>query len=397
MPVPTTPSCLPQKTVVVAVSVRAGGAHYCSNSTRDVQLRARLLQEVEQGPVDKRCRLNAPEFIQCTPMGDTQANMRTRMTITATMTCDSPCVRHNSTLQSLSALKDNQIYLRSASQQRLSVNLNIAGVDVLMWFFDGRQSIVSTCQSNSTTSATKGLLLCDCPLQCDRCDDGYYLPPVSSRCQPCPQGTWRRVGLDYTSCVQCPSNTNTSSFGASAPTDCIAPVCPEGKFYSECGPVCRPTCSNPTSPEGCPSDCVSGCFCPPNMVEYSGDCVMRSDCDNFGPPPQRPPIIVATNVTSGEIPVAIGYDIRVYEGVNISIDCSPLLDEHPGSTIHWHTQAINPRATIRNMPEFPLPISPVELVVPSTIIPNFLMVSFRCEVCRSQCWSNNTIISVVSK
>eukprot|EP00731_Ephydatia_muelleri_P009103 Em0004g1441a len=86
--------------------------------------------------------------------------MRTRMMIEATMTCDSPCVRHSTTLQSLGTLKDNLIYLRTATQQRQSVDLSIEGVDVLMWFFDGRESIVSTCQSNSTSAATKGLRLC---------------------------------------------------------------------------------------------------------------------------------------------------------------------------------------------------------------------------------------------
>ena len=133
----------------------------------------------------------------------------------------------------------------------------------------------------------------DCPLQCDKCGDSLYFPSMTSLlCQPCPQGMWRKAGLDYSSCVQCPPNTNTASFGASVPTDCVAPgvcvsvcvymcvcvccvcmsvymcvcvctcvcvlpsccglvspqVCPEGKFYSECGPVCQPTCANPIPP-----------------------------------------------------------------------------------------------------------------------------------------------------
>ena len=99
----------------------------------------------------------------CVPFlspGQGQANMRTRMIITATMTCDSPCVRHNSTLQTLSVLQDNLLYLRTAAQQRVSVNLNIGGVNILMWFFDGRRSIVSTCEGGSTTSVIKGLSLC---------------------------------------------------------------------------------------------------------------------------------------------------------------------------------------------------------------------------------------------
>ena len=63
----------------------------------------------------------------------------------------------------------------------------------------------------------------DCPAQCDKCGGGFYLPPMSSQCQSCPQGTWRQMGMDYTSCVQCPPNTDTLSFGASAPTDCVTP------------------------------------------------------------------------------------------------------------------------------------------------------------------------------
>ena len=99
----------------------------------------------------------------------------------------------------------------------------------------------------------------------------------------------------------------------------------------------------------------------------------------------------------GNIPLTIGYDIRVYEGVNITIDCSPLVQAHGGGNITWHSQLINPRAVIRNEPEQPLPDTSVELVVPSTSIPIFLQESFRCEVCSSHCWSNNSIISVVCK
>ncbi|KAL5497247.1 hypothetical protein EMCRGX_G013686 [Ephydatia muelleri] len=391
---PLIPSCLPQKTTVVSVSVEAGGSNYCSNTAlHNTQLISQLLDQVQQGPIDERCQLATPRLQECIPVGQGQTNM----TITATMTCDSPCVRYNSTLQSLSTLKENLIYLRTASQQQLSVDLNIGGVDIVMWFFVGRQSIVSSCQSNSTSSATKGILLCDCPLQCDKCGDGYYLPPMSSECQPCPQGTWRRAGLDYSSCVQCPPTTSTSSFGATAPTDCIAPVCSQGKVYSECGPVCPPTCTNPTPPSDCPTDCVPGCFCASNMVDYNGQCVLPSDCTSFTPPPPRPPTIIDTDITSGDIQLTIGYDIRVYQGVNITISCTPLVQEHPEGYIHWYSQLINPRAVIRDEQEVTLPDTSVELVVPSTSIPNFLQESFRCEVCvSSQCWSNNSIISVVT-
>ena len=108
-----------------------------------------------------------------------------------------------------------------------------------------------------------------------------------------------------------------------------------------------------------------------------------------------PPYI--SSCTSGDVTVAIGYDIRVYEGVNITVDCSSLVAAHSQGSIHWLAQPVNPRAVVRNSPEFPLPASSAQLVVPSTSIPNFLQVSFRCEVCTAQCWSNNSIISVVSK
>ena len=101
----------------------------------------------------------------------------------------------------------------------------------------------------------------------------------------------------------------------------------------------------------------------------------------------------------GNIPLTIGYDIRVYEGVNITINCSPLVVAHPNGSIHWRTQLINPRQVIRDELEVPISATSIELVVPSTSIPNFLQESFRCVVCTSQteCWSNNSIISVVSK
>ena len=109
-------------------------------------------------------------------------------------------------------------------------------------------------------------------------------------------------------------------------------------------------------------------------------------------------MVYCVPIHSGEVPVTIGYDIWVYEGVNITIGCSPLVEQSPEGSIHWYTQLINPRAVIRNMQELPIPaVDTIQLVVPSTSIPNFLQVSFRCEVCTvSQCWSNNYIISVIS-
>ena len=78
-------------------------------------------------------------------------------------------------------------------------------------------------------------------------------------------------------------------------------VCSQGKVYFECGPVCPATCTNPTPPNDCPSDCVQGCFCPSHMVDYNGQCVLLSDCSSFTPPPPRPPTIIDTNITSGEV------------------------------------------------------------------------------------------------
>ena len=108
--------------------------------------------------------------------------------------------------------------------------------------------------------------------------------------------------------------------------------------------------------------------------------------------------LTSSSSNVGDIQLTIGYDIRVYQGVNITISCTPLVQEHPEGYIHWYSQLINPRAVIRDEQEVTLPDTSVELVVPSTSIPNFLQESFRCEVCvSSQCWSNNSIISVVSE
>ena len=60
----------------------------------------------------------------------------------------------------------------------------------------------------------------------------------------------------------------------------------------------------------------------------------------------------------GNIPLTIGYVIRVYEGVNITIDCSLLVDAHPNGSIHWHTQLINPKEVIRDKLEVPGPYLP---------------------------------------
>ena len=76
-------------------------------------------------------------------------------------------------------------------------------------------------------------------------------------------------------------------------------ACPRGMVYLSCGPVCPATCANPTPPEGCPTNCMTGCFCPPNTVEYYGECITLSNCTSFTPAPPRPPTIVDTNITSG--------------------------------------------------------------------------------------------------
>ena len=77
-------------------------------------------------------------------------------------------------------------------------------------------------------------------------------------------------------------------------------------------------------------------------------------------------MLIPSPVHVGNIPLTISYDIRVYEGVNITIDCSPLVDAHPNGPIHWRTQLINPREVISEELEIPISATFIQLVVPST-------------------------------
>ena len=77
-------------------------------------------------------------------------------------------------------------------------------------------------------------------------------------------------------------------------------------------------------------------------------------------------MLIPSPVHVGNIPLTIGYDIRMYKGLNITMDCSPLVDIHPNGSIHRRTQLINPREVIRDELEVPISATSIELVVPST-------------------------------
>lgn len=69
--------------------------------------------------------------------------------------------------------------------------------------------------------------------QCVTCGDGYFFNASSSRCVPCPTGSYRTV-LSYTSpfsdCTKCPGSFTTSNTGATSQTFCHA-SCFYGKYY----------------------------------------------------------------------------------------------------------------------------------------------------------------------
>ncbi|XP_078600776.1 uncharacterized protein LOC144875877 isoform X3 [Branchiostoma floridae x Branchiostoma japonicum] len=55
--------------------------------------------------------------------------------------------------------------------------------------------------------------------------------------------------------------------------------CPPGMVYHECGPGCPLTCDNMHDPNvDCNVECVSGCFCPDNMVQQGDQCIRPSLC-----------------------------------------------------------------------------------------------------------------------
>ncbi|XP_014665852.1 PREDICTED: hemocytin-like [Priapulus caudatus] len=65
-------------------------------------------------------------------------------------------------------------------------------------------------------------------------------------------------------------------------TDDICPINCEGELqYQECGSVCEMTCANYEhfNPEICKSPPVSGCFCPPGLIDVDGQCKEIGSCE----------------------------------------------------------------------------------------------------------------------
>ena len=77
-------------------------------------------------------------------------------------------------------------------------------------------------------------------------------------------------------------------------------------------------------------------------------------------------MLIPSPVHVGNIPLTISYDTRMYEGLNITMNCSLLVDVHPNGSIHWCTQLINPREVIHEELEIPISDTFIQLVVPST-------------------------------
>lgn len=57
----------------------------------------------------------------------------------------------------------------------------------------------------------------------------------------------------------------------------IAPQCPRGMIYQQCGPRCPQTCDNVGS-DDCYSGCAEGCFCPEGQVLSGGRCINPIAC-----------------------------------------------------------------------------------------------------------------------
>ena len=77
--------------------------------------------------------------------------------------------------------------------------------------------------------------------------------------------------------VQHPFHT-CSSFSNSQHLD----VCPSGRQYKSCGPLCPITCANYHNPPSGSQHCLQCCFCPNGMVELEGECVLTSQCSSEG-------------------------------------------------------------------------------------------------------------------
>ena len=58
---------------------------------------------------------------------------------------------------------------------------------------------------------------------------------------------------------------------------CVAPECPSGMTYQQCGPRCPQTCDNIGS-TNCLGGCAEGCFCPDGQVLSGGRCINPIAC-----------------------------------------------------------------------------------------------------------------------
>ncbi|XP_064395180.1 zonadhesin-like isoform X2 [Halichondria panicea] len=72
------------------------------------------------------------------------------------------------------------------------------------------------------------------------------------------------------------TESTTAPPSPSSSTNTTTPVCPAGKIYTMCGPRCHVFCGGRRE---CQSrNCVEGCFCDTDMVEFGETCVRPEDC-----------------------------------------------------------------------------------------------------------------------
>ena len=58
----------------------------------------------------------------------------------------------------------------------------------------------------------------------------------------------------------------------------VAPECPVGMIFKQCGSMCPQTCENDGNTI-CSTECVEGCFCDFGTVLNSdGNCIAPSEC-----------------------------------------------------------------------------------------------------------------------